>query len=74
MHANSEYLILMWTSRVGVSIIISQKYYSTLYSLLSTTALRLAIYSGADTKIALTGPPSEILTSNFLGYVDMTLT
>ena len=42
--------------------------------LLHSTALRLAIYSGADTKIALTGPPSEILTSNFLGYVDMTLT
>ena len=72
IQANSEYLILKWTSRVGVSIIISQKYYSLLYY--STTALRLAIYSGANTKIALTGPPSEILTSNFLGYVDMTLT
>ena len=75
IQANSEYLILKWTSRVGVSIIISQKYYCTLLHYYSTTtALRLAIYSGADTKIALTGPPSEILTSIFLGYVDMTLT
>ena len=75
IQANSEYLILKWTSRVGVSIIISQKYSTLSLSLSTTTALlRLAIYSGADTKIALTGPPSEILTSNFLGYVDMTLT
>ena len=36
IQANSEYLILKWTSRVGVSIIISQKY-STLSTLLHCT-------------------------------------
>ena len=38
IQANSEYLILKWTSRVGVSIIISQKYYSTTTTT-TTTAL-----------------------------------
>ena len=54
IQANSEYLILKWTSRDGVSIIISQKYSFTNTS--TTTALRLAIYTWAGTKNAVTRP------------------
>ena len=73
IQANSKYLILRRLAGLGWALLSAR---STLFSttaLHCTALLRLAIYSGANTKIALTEPPSEISTPNFLGYVDRTL-